>query len=125
MARKPISNNRCFERVRVAVPVRFCVAGRAALPIYDDGETIDLSCGGLLLRCDDVSEAFLEELIEEDHALRVRMLVRSGKWAKARARVVWMERDEATDTVLLRACFVGLPAESTRLIDELLASPHA
>ena len=121
VARK-ISNTRCFERIRIAVPVRFCVAGQAALPIYNDGETIDLSCGGMLLRCAELTEAFLEELVEEDNLLRVKVLVRSGQWLNVRAKVVWMEREEDDSRVMLRSCFVGLTPESTRLIDDLLAT---
>ena len=125
MAPRPISDRRCFERVRIALPVRFCVAGGAALPIYEDGETIDLSSGGLLLSCGDLSEAFLEELIEEDDALRIKILLRSGQWVRAHAKVVWMERRDHGRGMLVRACFVGFQTETTRLIEELLSTSLA
>ena len=75
------------------------------------GETVDLSEGGLLLRCERFEDGFLQALVNDDSQFAMRIhLTGQTDWVRATAKVVFIE--EEGDQLLVRACFVDIDEES-------------
>ena len=112
---------RAFGRCRVELTVGFWSLGGDEAPIeYMKGRTIDLSEGGLLLRCDRFEDGFLDDLVNDDARFAMRIHL-SGDldWVRATAKVVWIE--DSDGELLIRACFVEIDEECQEKINRVVA----
>ena len=107
-----------FHRLRARLPVSFWSVSRGQSECKQ-GHTVDLSAGGLLLRCGRLDEAFLADLVESGYTLDLHVQFREGGYElPARGKVVWMEG--SSDGFLVRVCFIGLMAENEDLLHDFM-----
>ena len=114
------SDRRQFGRVYTALPVRFWPARHGELPAYQQGQTVDLSAGGLLCRCDSLDQEFLDELSNEEYAIGLLIRLPGGRRVRASGRIVWM--GDLGGEFFLRVCFTSFRENGEDVIDKFLAS---
>ncbi len=112
---------RGFGRCQVELTVGFWSLSRHDSPAeYMKGRTVDLSEGGLLLRCGPFEDGILDDLVNDEARFAMRIhLSDELDWVRATAKVIWIE--ESGGELLIRACFVELDEESQNRINRVVA----
>ena len=107
--------NRCLQRVPITLPVRFRPCGQDQQSDYRGGWTLDLSAGGMLLRCDAPVE-----LIWRETKLRVQLRL-GDDCLNATGKVVWIVVSPSDNSLLLGICFIDLNPEEEDTLHRLLS----
>ena len=108
--------NRCLQRVPVTLPVRFRPCDQDQQSGYQDGWALDVSVGGVLLRCD------APELIGSGTKLRVVLRLGDYCLLEATGKVVWMKKSPWDNAHLLGICFIDLDPEDKETLHRLMES---
>ena len=116
---KRTGTRRRYIRHRAGLPVRFWVAHLDSLPDHREGQTLDISAGGLLCRFSSLDDEFLDELIEAQAAIELQIkLPQGGYRVRGSCRIVWME--ELGDECLIRVCFTGFCHDGEKTFNRFL-----
>ena len=113
---RPPSNpeRRYLQRVPVTLPVRFRLCDQDQRPGYRGGWTLDLSAGGMLIRCD----ASIG-LVGRETKLRVQLRL-DDDWLNAMGKVEWMQVFPSDNSHLLGICFIDLDLEDKETLHRFM-----
>ena len=125
------AKTRSLPRMPVTLPVRFCLFDEVLAPrdeerkpsekeqadSHQGGWALDLSLGGMLLRCDASAGS-----MEAETKLHVQFPV-GIKWLNATGKVVWTQSSPSDNSHLLGICFIDFEGEDEDLLQRFMESP--
>ena len=111
------AKTRSLPRMPVTLPVRFCLFDEEQKDSHRGGWALDLSLGGMLLRCDAPVGS-----MEGETKLHVQFPV-GIKWLNATGKVVWTQASPSDNSHLLGICFIDFKDEDRELLQRFVESP--
>lgn len=111
------AKTRSLPRMPVTLPVRFRLFDEEREDSHRGGWALDLSLGGMLLRCDAPVGP-----MEGETKLRVQFPV-GIKWLNATGKVVWTQSSPSDNSDLLGICFIDFEGEDKDLLQRFVESP--
>lgn len=111
------AKTRSLPRMPVTLPVRFRLFDEEREDSHRGGWALDLSLGGMLLRCDAPVGP-----MEGETKLRVQFPV-GIKWLNATGKVVWTQSSPSDNSDLLGICFIDFEGEDKDLLQRFVEAP--
>ena len=114
------TESRRRQRVPVTLPVRFRPCDQDQPSGYHGGWILDLSVGGVLLRCDAPVG-----LIGSGTKLHVQLRLGDDCLLEATGKVVWMVVSPSDNSHLLGVCFTDLDPEDKKTLHGFMEPSHS
>ena len=114
------TNRRAFQRFPVEMSIPYRINGADEEPgssqtAWDEGETLNLSAGGVLLRTSRLAPEDLEQLLAERVKLSLELPL-EGRTLCVTARLAWSDEDKATGACRLGLRFLDLDSSDQQYL---------